>query len=444
MTQTMVGRVAWTQTLVTLAALGLVVVATSAAVSLLLTRQTDRVLDDLLTRTIDYLEAGSAEEAIDWHWLAGEVDESRPRDVHFELRDKANAQLRIQLGAGATLGAFRAGCSDRRGRRVCGRSGSRYVASAARDLTQDRAVERLLLLALALACGLAGAGVGLASVSVTRRAIRPLSELAQRVAAVEPGSGKRFEPRATLRELDVLERRFADLIARFEKTLQREKLFAAHASHELRTPLTLARAEVEALPHSQPALESLDRLEALIQVLLWFTRAEAPLHGEDMEIVNFADVLAEQLSVLGAAHAPRITAAQLPDEALVRGDEQLLARAAWNLLENAVKHGEGSEIAVYLQRDANQLALRVMNGGSAIPASRREHIFVPFVTGPNSAAGFGLGLPFARAVARAHGGDVTLEDASAPHATTMLMRLPLIAWHEESAGLESVQNCPAT
>ncbi|HKP58728.1 MAG TPA: HAMP domain-containing sensor histidine kinase [Polyangiales bacterium] len=427
MTRTLVARVAWVQTLVTLVAFAIVVVATWLAVRWMLVRQTDRVLEDLLARTVDYLEAGPADEHVDWQWLAAEIDEGRPRDVRVELRDRA--QTRIQLGTGAPLGVFESGCKDRDGLRVCGRSGTRYAALAARDRTAELAVGRRLMLALSLACLLAGAGVALASVSVTRRALRPLAELAQRVAAVEPGSGEAFQPRASLRELEGLERRFSELVGRFEQTLLREKQFTAHASHELRTPLTLARAEVEALPNSEAALAALARLESLIEVLLWFARTQAPLHGDDMEVVNFADVLAQQLT--------DVKPISLPDEALVRGDEQLLERAAQNLLDNARKYGAGSDIGVSLSRDSHQLVLRITNGGPGIPEPLREQIFVPFVRGQHAVAGFGLGLPFARAIARAHGGDVVLEQAAE---TRVIMRLPLVAWHEDPAGSGYVQN----
>lgn len=443
MTKTMVGRVAAVQTVVTLCALALVLVGTWLAVSMMLVRQTDRTLDDLLARAVDYLEAGPEQEQVDWQWFAGELDESRARDVRLEVRDETHPQPLVSLGTGPSPGAFQLGCADREGRRICGRAGARYRALAARDLSADQALLRRLMFALTATCVVAGACVAFASISVTRRAIRPLSELAQRVTEVEPGSGAQLQPKATLQELEVLERRFADLVERFEHALAREKQFTAHASHELRTPLTLARAEVEALPNSEAACAALLHLEALIEVLLWFARTQAPLHGEEMELVNLADLLAQQLGEVDG-NGSRAVVRQLPDEALVRGDERLLARATWNLLDNAIKHGAGSEISVCVLREDRSVVLRVTNGGPGITEELRERMFVPFVRGQNNANGFGLGLPFARAVARAHGGDVLLEDSRADRSTTLLLRLPLVAWHEEPAGLDSVQNCVAT
>jgi len=290
MKRSMVARLAWVQTLVTSAALAAVVLATWTGVSLLLARQSERMLEDILARTMAYLSAASEAKSIDWPWLAAEINEIRRRHVRFELREKAGARTLIELGAGAVPAAVRDGCIDHVDHRVCVRSSARYVAIAASDHAVDRGVRNELIWPLALACALAGVGVALASVAVTRRALRPLSELAARVAAVEPGSGEQLQPLAAPRELQVLDERFADLVRRYDEALLREKQFTAHASHELRTPLTVARAEIECLPHSGAAQAALARLEALIAGLLWFARAQVPLQREATELVNFADV----------------------------------------------------------------------------------------------------------------------------------------------------------
>jgi signal transduction histidine kinase len=96
------------------------------------------------------------------------------------------------------------------------------------------------------------------------------------------------------------------------------------------------------------ALQALARLEALIQALLWFTRAQSRLHGDPMEIVNLADVLARQLAELRRTHPLCTIEDRLPDEALVRGDERLLSAATGNLLDNAIKHGRSSKVEVAL------------------------------------------------------------------------------------------------
>jgi signal transduction histidine kinase len=77
----------------------------------------------------------------------------------------------------------------------------------------------------------------------------------------------------------------------------------------------------------------------------------------------------------------------------------------------------------------------VVNGGAGIPESARSRVFVPFFRSNEAAPkaeGFGLGLPFARAVARAHGGDLMLNDEDA-RKTKLVLQLPLVGWSEVAA-----------
>ena len=87
-----------------------------------------------------------------------------------------------------------------------------------------------------------------------------------------------------------------------------------------------------------------------------------------------------------------------------------------------------------MSQAGNHLSFRVTNGGSPIPLEFREQIFLPFfrVRPKTPTPGFGLGLPLARAVARAHGGDVEV-GSGRPHETEMVLRLPLVMWHQAEA-----------
>jgi signal transduction histidine kinase len=235
-----------------------------------------------------------------------------------------------------------------------------------------------------------------------------------------------------LAELALLEERFDDLVARFDEALGREKRLAAHASHELRTPLTVARAEIEAVARGDAraaqALAALDRLSDLVESLLWFARAQNRLDGALMAVVNVADVVRSQVANLPEHRAPLIF--RLPDEALIRGDEHLLRRISANLLDNALKYGSGTLIEIEATRDGDTLRLAIANGGGTVAPEAGQLIFEPFQRGSSGGAdvpGFGLGLPFARAVARAHGGDLELA-ASAGSRTEFVLTLPLVAW----------------
>ena len=414
MARTLAARLTWLLVAVTLAGLAAVALAVWIAVGTFLAHRTDDLLRSVLDRAGKALEAA----ALDPGLVAVELEEIRPSGVRIEVRGLRDAPT-VAVGPELAIGTPAAGCHDRGSVRACAGAAAGLQVIAARDRSDELAARDELISVLLAVTAVVGLGCALVARALARRAAAPLTELAARVDAIEPGAGERVVVATDLVEIELLARRFDDLVTRFEAALDREKRFAAQASHELRTPLTVARAEVEALAGDGPrrALAALDRLCALVETLLWFARAQARFDAERMDVVNVADVAREELRAVASATL------ELPDEALVRGDEQLLRRAVANLVDNAVRHGDGT-IAAQLTVDAGTLTLCVRNGGTPIAADRHEALFQPFVRGPGRAAGFGLGLPFARAVARAHGGDVTIGEAT--EGTKVVLRLPLV------------------
>jgi signal transduction histidine kinase len=102
------------------------------------------------------------------------------------------------------------------------------------------------------------------------------------------------------------------------------------------------------------------------------------------------------------------------EPARVRGDAKELGRVVRNLLENAQRHASSSVSVELLGSGNGKVRLVVADDGPGVPADQREHIFERF-TRLDSArdrdhGGAGLGLAITRAVVRASGGDVTVED----------------------------------
>jgi signal transduction histidine kinase len=91
----------------------------------------------------------------------------------------------------------------------------------------------------------------------------------------------------------------------------------------------------------------------------------------------------------------------------VSGDPLLLRHMVRNLLENAKRYGQGSEIRAALEPAADTITLAVEDGGPGISEQERERIFTPFYRVPGAdraGSGVGLGLSLVRQVAQYHGG----------------------------------------
>ena len=440
--RTLAGRIAAVQTVVTLLALTAAVTATTVAVTALLDRRADRGLRDIAARLAKLIEGHDA-ESIRGPWLDYEIDEIRPQAMRVEIRDRTGLAV-VAGGPALELGGvdgIEPGCRTHDTTRRCAVPAGAYVVVTAASEAEDLATRDAFLAAMLIVTALAAALVTFSSRAVARRALAPLSRLTSRISAIDPGSGERVALRSGIAELDAFAARFDDLLGRFDDALARERRLTAQASHELRTPLTLARAEIDALTSAADAiaargraLAALDRLSELVEVLLWFARAEVRLDDAAMDVVNLADLVRAEVAERSRVQPGCSAHCHLPDEALVRGDERLLCRLAANLIDNAVKHGNGGDIELRAERDGGVVRLSIVNRGQ-LADEVADRVFEPFFRGPCAASlpGFGLGLPFARAVARAHGGDLVLGPRDRDH-TAFVLRLPVVAWSETPEG----------
>jgi signal transduction histidine kinase len=271
--------------------------------------------------------------------------------------------------------------------------------------------------------------------AVARRATRPLIDLQARIGSVRaleplPPSLERDAPA----EVADLEDAFRALWTRLEGTVRRERDFAANASHELRLPLArirllAERARTGSSPDGQAALdaqvEEVDRLVRVVESLLVLARDTAAGIPRG-EAVNLADVARRvSVRVLGASTGE----CRFPDEAVVRGDEDLIEIAVQNLIENARKFGVGPEpVRALISDQGGPVRLEVTTPGAHIPAAQCERLFDRFYRAPEVRAqsnGHGLGLALARHVARLHGGDVQCVSTEAEDAR---FALQLPAW----------------
>jgi signal transduction histidine kinase len=442
--RTLAGRIAVTHTIATLLALAGVVAATTISVTTLLNRRADRALRDIAERAAP-LTGGQEAASFGTPWIEYELDEIRPAWMRVEIHDQAH---RILAATGPALelparDVAESGCRTHDTTRICVITAGMFFVIAAASEAEDLATRDAFLVAMLIVTALAGALVTFSSRSVARRALRPLSRLTERISAINPGSGDRVALTSGIAELDRFAARFDELVSRFDDALARERRLTAHASHELRTPLTVARAEIDALASSVDAtqergraLAALDRLSELVEILLWFARAQVRLDDAALDVVNLADVVRAQVAERAQLDPSFVVRCDLPDEALIRGDERLLCRVAANLVDNAVKHGDGGTIDLRAEREAGMVRLSVTNRGR-LATELADRVFEPFFRGPRAAGlpGFGLGLPFARAVAHAHGGDLVIGEGRNDE-TVLVLHLPLVAWSDTLTGHE--------
>jgi len=202
-----------------------------------------------------------------------------------------------------------------------------------------------------------------------------------------------------------------EMAVRIEKQLSGQRELLAAVSHEIRTPLARLRVLVELERTTPEDPRRLDALEAeLIEIdaLVGQLLAQSKL---DFSALDRRSLKATELAVAALERAG-FDAERLRDEsqgAHVSADPSLMARALANLIDNAVRHGDGlMELA--LVRDGESLTFAVRDRGAGIAAEILPKLFAPFERGGNN-AGLGLGLALVERIARAHGGRAFAEQS---------------------------------
>ncbi|MBO9652359.1 MAG: HAMP domain-containing histidine kinase [Variovorax sp.] len=265
-----------------------------------------------------------------------------------------------------------------------------------------------------------------------RRLLKPLDDI--RAGAERFGRGA-FDAPIPLRRRDEL----GDLAARIntmardiQGMLDAKRALLLALSHELRSPLTRARLNAELLPATPEGateraalLRDLAEMRDLISDLLESERLASPHAALHREPVDLAVLVRE---VAGELDGGERVVIDLPDDlptlSLDRSRIRLLVR---NLLDNAMRHGtEGPQPPhLTLRRSGQGVELEVRDFGPGVDAAQLDRLTEPFYRTDSArqraTGGVGLGMYLCRLVAEAHGGRLSVRNASPGLAVTAVL-----------------------
>ena len=233
----------------------------------------------------------------------------------------------------------------------------------------------------------------------------------------------RFKPHGA-REVRAAAVAFLAMRDRIQRHIDQRTVLLASVSHDLRTPLTRLRLELALAPpfKRQAAMRGdLDEMEHMIDEYLDFARGEA---GEPPQPVSITDLL--KSAAEDARRAGAEVELSAPDGLTASLRALAFKRAMVNLAGNAAAHGDRVRLSAR-PLTSGGLEIAVEDDGPGIPEDMYDEAFRPFSRLDESRnqnrKGVGLGLAIARDVARAHGGDVTL-DRSDMGGLKAIIRIP--------------------
>jgi signal transduction histidine kinase len=219
--------------------------------------------------------------------------------------------------------------------------------------------------------------------------------------------------------------------------------FVSAVSHEFRTPLTSLRhisdllQENDDLPAGRRQSlygilgQSAERLHRLVESLLDFARMEEGRRPWQLRPVDAAAIVSDLVESFRGEHpraAIELDAAR--GQALaVEADAEALARAVWNLLDNAVKYSpDGAQVRIAVREEGGCAVIAVQDRGLGIPVDEQREIFGRFVRGraaiTRGISGTGLGLAMVAHIVDAHRGRLSVESAER-QGSTFTIALPM-------------------
>jgi two-component system, OmpR family, sensor kinase len=316
-------------------------------------------------------------------------------------------------------------------------------------------LELILVIGSAAAGALAAGGVAW----VMRRGLRPIETMAGQADAITAGDLTSrvgpHDPRTEVGRLGValngMLARIEDFITEREASQEATRRFFADASHELRTPLASLRANAElyqqgALAERRQVDEAMrritleaQRMSGLVDDMLRLARLDQH-PGQENEPVDLTAVIKGCFERVRVADPRRVWRATIDPGLVVAGDEELLRRAADNLLANVSTHTPAGTVAtIVAEQSEATITVQVSDDGPGVPAGQLSRIFDRFYrAAPSARPGSGLGLAIVTAVAATHRGTAVARP-NQPHGLRVTLALPAASTPENDEMPDGLQ-----
>ena len=222
---------------------------------------------------------------------------------------------------------------------------------------------------------------------------------------------------------------------RLEAMAEQARLLAVTA-HELRNPTAVIDGSAHVLQMSEGRMaaserdqlfrgirSSAERLRRLAADLTAASQLQGPGMQFRRQSVSLPELVRGAAARREAAGPAAHVAVDVPDGAVLEGDEVRLAQAIDNLLDNAIRHG-APPVTMGAQVRDDHVELRVTDAGHGVPDELVARLFDRFAAA-GATSGTGLGLYLVREIARGHGGEVAYEPPAEDSPTTFLFRFPV-------------------
>lgn len=248
-------------------------------------------------------------------------------------------------------------------------------------------------------------------------------------------------------EIQELVKSFNQMTEQLDEAFAMQRRFSASAAHELRTPIAVLRTKLDVFKKKKreqreydelvDTMETyIDRLSSIITDLLEFAETSELGETENVSLDAVITTVVDDLESVAQNNMVNMQIDVQPkvqSEAqnfIVKGNTNLLYRALYNLVENAIRYNyEEGSVNITLETKGQEGVIIIADTGVGIAPEQRDLVFEPFYRVNKSRSrefgGAGIGLSLVKTILKRHGASITVSENN-PQGSVFTIRIPLV------------------
>ena len=277
---------------------------------------------------------------------------------------------------------------------------------------------------------------------------KPVQQLSAHMKEMSPNTlSDSIEIEGGGEEIQELVKSFNQMTEQLDEAFAMQRRFSASAAHELRTPIAVLRTKLDVFKKKKreqreydelvDTMETyIDRLSSIITNLLEFAETSELGEVEDVSLDSVVKTVVDDLESVAQNNMVNVqvdiqSKAQSEAQAfIVKGNTNLLYRALYNLVENAIRYNnEEGSVNITLETRGQEGVIIIADTGVGIAPEQRELVFEPFYRVNKSRSrefgGAGIGLSLVKTILKRHGAFITVSENN-PQGSVFTIRIPLV------------------
>lgn len=277
---------------------------------------------------------------------------------------------------------------------------------------------------------------------------KPVQQLSAHMKEISPNTlSDSIEIEGGGEEIQELVKSFNQMTEQLDEAFAMQRRFSASAAHELRTPIAVLRTKLDVFKKKKreqyeydelvDTMETyIDRLSSIITDLLEFAETSELGEVEDVSLDSVIKTVVDDLESVAQNNMVNVQI-DIPPKAqskaqnlTVKGNTNLLYRALYNLVENAIRYNnEEGSVNITLETRGQEGVVIIADTGVGIAPEQRELVFEPFYRVNKSRSrefgGAGIGLSLVKTILKRHGASITVSENN-PQGSVFTIRIPLV------------------